>query len=801
METLKPEELRWICPPEKFPFSTTADAPLLKGVIGQERARRSLDFGLGVLDHGYNLYVLGESGTGRTSIVRARLEEKAKKEEVPPDLCYVYNFFDPDKPKAMTLPPGKGAEIRQDMDELVETLRRDIPKVFESKDYERHRDELIEGQQERTKAIFYRLEQKAVEMGFVLKKTVSGLAVVSATKDGKPMSQDEFNRLAREKRAELEEKSRFLQDRLGDAIREARSVEKETQERINALDREVVQYVVNPLMNELFEKYREFAGVSDYLNDVREDIFKSIEDFRPKEEMQLPLGLKIPRPEPTFERYRVNLFVSNAETKGAPVVVETNPTYYNLFGRIEHKIQYGVAATDFTMIKAGSVQRANGGYLVVDALDLLRNIFVYDALKRMIKTAEARVEDVWEQYRLISTTTLKPSPIPVKIKIVLIGEPWLYYLLYNLDTEYKKLFKVKADFDNTLDKTDENISLYAEFVGSRCKEKSLLPFDRTAVAKVVEYGARVAGDKEKLTARFSAVENLLIEASYWAALEGRAAVLAEDVEKADRERIFRNSKIEEKIREFIKEDTIMVSTAGEVVGQVNGIAVLDFGDYAFGKPSRITARVFMGDEGVVSIEREVKMSGRIHNKAQMILKNFLGERFARDFPLTLSASVCFEQLYEEVEGDSATLTELYALISSISELPIKQGIAVTGSMNQLGEVQPVGGVNEKIEGFFDVCAEKGLRGGEGVIMPKRNVKNLMLRKELAEAVGKGVFSIYPIETVDEGLEILLGRPVGARAPDGKFPEGTVNRLIEERLSTLARGLKEFGKKPPKAEKE
>jgi lon-related putative ATP-dependent protease len=468
--------------------------------------------------------------------------------------------------------------------------------------------------------------------------------------------------------------------------------------------------------------------------------------------------------EPTFERYQVNLIVNNRDTKGAPVVVETNPTYYNLFGHIEHRIQFGVATTDFTMIKGGSVHRANGGYLVVNALDILRNIFVYDALKRMIKIREVRIEDVWEQYRLVSTTTLKPGPIPVNIKVVIIGEPFIYYLLYNLDSEYRKLFKVKADFDNTMPSEKENMMSYAQFVAARVKDRGLLPFDASGVARIVEYGSRLASDKEKLSARFGAVEDLVLEASYWAGVEGRKTVTAEDVDRARGEMIYRTSKVEDKLREYIKEDTIMVDTEGSVVGQVNGIAVWDLGDYAFGKPSRITARTFMGDTGVMNIEREAKLGGRIHNKAHLILSSFLGERFGQGFPLTLSASVCFEQLYEGVEGDSATCTELYALLSSLSGVPINQGIAITGSMNQRGEVQPVGGVNEKIEGFFEVCKAKGLTGSQGVIIPRRNVKNLMLKNELVEAVREGKFFIYPIEMVDEGLEILTGIPCGKEAP-------------------------------------
>ncbi|MBI5599064.1 MAG: AAA family ATPase [Deltaproteobacteria bacterium] len=798
VKPLTAEELCSTCDPKSVPFNSTGDVKdVAPGVIGQERAVKSLDFGLGLMEDGYNIYVLGESGTGKTSIVKARLEEKAAAEHVPDDWCYVYNFSDPDRPNALSLPPGTGVVVKEDMNELVEKLRRDIPRVFESKDYEKHRDEIIEGQQERTKALFHKMEQKAQEKGFILKKSVSGLAVVPA-KDGKPIGPQDYDAMPKAKKAEIEEESRRLQDRLNDVIREARGVEQEAKDRIIALDREVVQYVVNPLMNELLDKYKDFAKVVDYLNGVREDILRNIDDFRPKEEMPLPFGIKVPKTEPSFERYAVNLLVSNRDTRGAPVVVETNPTYYNLFGRVEHRVQYGVAVTDFTMIKAGSVHRANGGYLVIDAMDMLKNIFVYDALKRTIKNGEVGIEDVWEQYRLLSTSALKPAPIPVEVKVVIIGEPFLYYLLYNLDPEYRKLFKVKADFDNVMPRTVEHVAKYAHFMAAKCREKNLPPFDRSAVARVVDYGSRLAGDREKLSSRFGAVENLIIESGYWAGVEKSASVTSAHVDRAVREARYRNSKVEDKIREFIKEDTIMVSTDGAVAGQVNGIAVLDMGDYAFGKPSRITAMTFMGDEGLVSIEREVKMSGRIHNKAQMILSSFIGERFGRNFPLTLSASICFEQLYEEIEGDSATCAELYAIFSSLSGVPISQGIAVTGSMNQKGEVQPIGGINQKIEGFFDVCSAKGLTGRQGVIMPRRNVKNLMLKQEVIEAVEKGSFSIYPIEMVDEGLEILTATPVGERDTSGNFPDGTMNSLVEKRLKGLAKSFKEFGREKAKA---
>ncbi len=799
---LPPEEYRWKCDESSLGFETTEEITPLAGIIGQERALKSMNFGLGLAKSGYNIYVLGEGGTGKITTVKTLIEEKAAREDCPGDWCYIFNFKDPDKPSSLALSPGKGKAFKSDMERAVLSIRRDIPKVFESRDYEKHRDEILDGQQERTKDIFYKLELTAQETGFLLKKGARGLAVIPA-RDGKALKQEDYDALPRTEREEIDEKTRQLQERLSDAIRDAKKVEKEAKERIKDLDQEMVQYIINPLVDDLKEKYKDSEQIIDYLSAVREDIFANIDDFRGKEEEVSIPGLSLPTREPSFERYAVNLLVDNSETKGAPVIIETNPTFYNLFGNIEHRVQYGVALTDFTMIRGGAAHRASGGYLVLQALDVLRNIFVYDAIKRMIKNREVKIEDAWEQYRLVSATSLKPEPIPVSIKIVLVGEPHLYYLLHNLDPEYKKFFKVKADFDSEMPRSDEVVMRYAAFISTRCKDEGLMPFDRSAVARVVELGVRFAGQKDKLTARFLDIANIVDEANYWASRDGAERVSGKHVEEAHRERRYRNSKIEDKMQEYIVEDTIMVDIEGSVVGQVNGLAVMSLGDHSFGKPSRVTAKTFLGDSGVVNIEREVKMSGRIHNKALMILSSFLGERYAQKVPLTLSASVCFEQLYGEIEGDSATCTELYALLSSISGLPLAQGISVTGSMNQRGEVQPIGGVNEKIEGFFDVCKEKGLTGSQGVIIPRRNVRNLMLKEEIVEAARDGKFTIYPIDMVDEGLSILTGKEVGELNSDGAYAKDTVNHLVIERLKKLATNYKTFarpkggGSKKPK----
>jgi lon-related putative ATP-dependent protease len=497
----------------------------------------------------------------------------------------------------------------------------------------------------------------------------------------------------------------------------------------------------------------------------------------------------MPKQEPDFHKYSVNVIVNNAGRKGSPCVMESNPTYYNLFGRMEHKFQSGAAFTDFTMIKAGALHKANGGYLVINALDLVRNLNSYDALKRAIRNCEVKIEDVWEQHRSVPTAMMKPGPIPLDVKVILIGNPEIYYLMYNQDEEYRELFKVKADFDNRIERSEGNIRKYAAFVATKAKGEKLLPFDPSGVGRVVEFGSRLAGDQEKLSSKFSDISNLIRESHYWAAKAGAVVVSGVHVEKAIEEKDYRHRRVEDRMREVMMEGTLILETSGARKGQVNGLAVLDTGDHSFGKPSRITATVYAGKGGIINIERETKLSGKIHEKAMLILTNYLGSKYAVRKPISLTASITFEQLYGMIEGDSATCAELYALLSAISGVPARQGFSVTGSMDQSGNVQPIGGVNEKIEGFFDLCNHRGLDGSQGVIIPERNVRNLMLRKDVVEAIGKKAFRIVAIDHVEEGIEILMGMPPGEPGPDGTYPEGTVNRLVEDRLAALREASK------------
>lgn len=799
-DKLRFDQLYKFCDPGIFTFHTTNDLPDFKETIGQERALHALDFGLSLESAGFNIFLLGEHGTGKMTTVRSFLSQKAMNEPVPRDWCYVYNFKDPDVPLAIAFEPGEASVFQKDMDEVIKILKVEIPKVFESKEYEKQKNKIIEESQKKHREIFASLEEEAQEKGFSVRKTVSGLIIVPVKKTGEPLTEEEYELLDEKTRKKIDEIGKTLQEKLNDVVRIVRESEKLVKEAIAKLEKEAALSAVGHLIDELKNKYKEHEKITAYLEGAKEDILEHLDDFKVQEEQAPQLSfMRLPKTEPTFTRYTVNVLVNNKDCKGSPCIFESNPTYYNLFGRIEHKIQYGLALTDFSMIKAGSLHKANGGYIVINALDLLRNIFAYDALKRAIRNKELKIEDVWEQYRLITTTTLKPEAIPLDVKVILLGDPYLYYLLFNLDEDYRELFKVKADFDSRMNRKDENILKYASFIANMCREEKLLPFDSTGVAKVIELSSRLAENQNKLSTRFSEIADILREASYWALKSESKIVTERHVQKAIDEKVYRTNRIEERLREMILDGTIIVDTTGAKIGQVNGLAVIDLGDYSFGKPSRITARTYVGKAGVVNIERETKMSGKIHEKAILIITNYLGSRYATKKPISLSASITFEQLYDMVEGDSASCAELYALLSSIAGVPLKQNIAVTGSMDQNGDVQPVGGINEKIEGFFDLCRIIGLDGSHGVIIPARNVKNLMLKTEMVEAVKEGKFSIYPIQKADEGLEIMTGMQVGELRDDGTYPEGTINYLVVKRLTEILESMEK--KKEKEEEKE
>jgi lon-related putative ATP-dependent protease len=786
---LGPDDLYKTCDPEQFTFATTDDVATQIGIIGQEKALRSLDFGLDIDAKGFNIFALGETGTGKMTTITAMLKEKAENETVPPDWCYVYNFKDPDIPTAVSLEPGRGRVLRKDMEELIKALRADIPKAFESKEYEKQKNQIVEEFQRKQSELFSKLEEEAKQKGFSIKRGVAGIMILPLKDETEAFTPEEYGKLDEKTKKEMEKAGKLLQERLNEVFRAMRDTEKFVQEMLNKLERAIAYDALHTPIENLKSKYKENEKIVAYLENVREDILSHLDEFKVQEEQPSPLPfLKMPKQETSFTRFVVNVIVDNADAKGAPVVFESNPTYLNLFGRIENRIMYGMAVTDFSMIKAGSVHRANGGYLIVDALDLLRNSFSYEALKRAIKNQEIKVEDVLEQYRFFSTTTIKPESIPLSTKVIVKGTPNIYYLLYNLDPEYSELFKVKADFDSRMDRTPENVRKYAQAIAECQKAGKLMPFDRSGVARLIEHASRLADHQGKLTTRLSSLTDLMKEASYWAKKDGANFVRADHVTQAINERVYRANRIEERLREATLEDTLIIDTAGEAVGQVNGLAVLDMGDYSFGKPSRITTRTYVGKAGIVNIERETKMSGRIHEKAIFIIASYLGATYAGRKPISLSASITFEQLYEMIEGDSATCAEMYALLSSISGIPLKQSFAVTGSMDQNGDVQPIGGVNQKIEGFFDLCKSRGLDGSHGVIIPQRNVKHLMLKHEVIEALKDGLFTIFAIDRMEEGLEILTGMAAGVPGSDGTYPENTVNNLIVKRLTEISQAL-------------
>ncbi len=796
---LTAEELYRECDVAGFPFRTTGEIPSLDRIIGQPRALSAIEFGLNLQCAGFNIYVLGESGTGKSSAIRTFIGEKAAGEPVPPDWCYVNNFRDPGEPLAVSLEPGQGQVFRKEMEELVSALQEEIPKLFDSKEYKRERDRIVEALNEARKELFTQLEKEAEGKGFNIRAAMGEFSLVAVGKGGEPITEEEFRSLDEETRLRIRENGKIVRERLEDVLRTLKREEKATRERIAEMERTAALSVLKYLVEEVRGKFPGNAKLSAYLDAVQEDVLRTLSDFKSAgEEGETPPVpfLKIPKQEPSFARYTVNVLVDNGERQGSPCVFVNNPTYYNLFGRIEHRFQMGVALTDFTMIRAGALHKANGGYLVVNALDLLRNIFSYDALKRAIKNSEARIEDVWEQYRLMTTSTMKPEPIPLHAKVILIGSPEIYYLLFNLDEEYRELFKVKADFENRMDRTRENVDRYAAFVATKGKEEKLRPFDRSAVGKVVEIGSRIADHQGKITTRFSDIANLLREADYWAGKEGAPGVTGEHVEKAWDMRVYRHAAIEDRLKEVVEEGTLLVRTEGAAVGQVNGLSVIDLGDYSFGKPSRISAAVHAGKGGILNLERETKLSGKIHDKAVLILTNYLGRTFGERRPMNLSASIAFEQLYGIVEGDSATCAEVYALLGAVSGLPLRQEIAVTGSMDQYGEVQPVGGVNEKVEGFFDLCRARGLTGTQGVILPSRNLLHLMLKKEVREAVREGRFHLWAIDRVEEGVEVLSGIPAGERDAEGRFPEGSFFRAVDDRLEELREAVRGEEAPPP-----
>jgi lon-related putative ATP-dependent protease len=688
------------------------------------------------------------------------------------------------------------------MEQFVQTLQAKIPEVFDSEDYSAKEAEVHQGFEQKRREIIDALSGKAKEEGFILQFSQVGMVIVPATEDGQPMSQDQLSQLPDDEKKALREKSDELQKQMNEAIKEIRKAEAAFREKHSKLDSEIAMYVVGHLMETLEEEFKDEKDVLEYFKEVQADILENIDDFKKKPEPQQPTApMPMPPKEVAFRKYDINVLIDNSETKGAPVIIESNPSYPNLFGSIERQAYFGALFTDFTMIKPGALHRANGGYLVLKALDLLKYWISWEALKRAIKDRQIKIEDLGELYGIFSTRTLKPTPLPLNVKLVLTGDPYLYQLLYIYDDRFQKMFKVKAHLDTEVDNTEDNLKQGACVMSKFCVDQGLRHVSNDGVARVLEYSMEVTGDREKLTLKLADISDLLKEANYYAGLEDAKYIDSGHVQKAIDTKRFRASLYEEKVQELVKKDVFWVETDGHKVGQVNGLSILMTGDHEFGKPSRITATIALGKGGVVDIDREAKLSGNIHTKGVMILSAYLKEKFAHNKPLSLSASLCFEQSYGMVEGDSASSTELYVLLSAISGVPIYQGIAVTGSVSQKGEIQPIGGATRKIEGFFDICNHKGLNGKQGVMIPDKNVKNLMLRHDVVQAVEKGKFHIYPVSTIEEGIEILTGMEAGERQEDGTYPEGTLFRKVDDKLKEMAEMEKEFGKSKEDENKE
>ncbi len=793
VQPIEADRLRQICDPAQFDFETTEELEKLSEIIGQERAVGAVQFGIGIQRDGYNLFALGPSGTGKRTTISQFLDRRASGEATPSDWCYVNNFDDAKKPKALQLQPGRGIELRDDMDELVEELRTAVPSLFESEDYQTRKQELREEYAEKQEGALNEVQEKAKERGIALIRTPVGMAF-APIKDGEVVSPDEFQKLSEEERERVKEDIGELQEDLQEAMRRARQWQREARERMKELDRQVAMLAVGHRIEELQEKYADIEDVVEYLEAVKDDVVESVDEFRRTGEDDEGNILGIPMEsvrEASFRRYKVNVVVDHSEAEGAPVIHEGHPTYNNLIGRIEHLAQMGALVTDFNLIRAGALHRANQGYLIIDARELLMQPYAWEGLKRVLRSGELRIESLSQALSLVSTVSLEPEPIPLRVKVVLIGERLLYYLLNQYDPDFSELFKVGADFSDEMPRTGENHQLYARLVATMARREELRPFDRNAVARVIERSSRIAGDNKKLSIHLLSVADLLEEADYWAGHAGRDAVTADDVQRAIDERIARADRLRERTQEHIQRGMILIDTEGKRSGQVNGLSIIALGNYAFGRPNRITARTRLGKGNVVDIEREVELGGPIHSKGVLILSGFLGGRYAPEYPLSLSASLVFEQSYAGIEGDSASLAELCALLSALADAPIRQSLAVTGSVNQHGEVQPIGGVNEKIEGFFDACSPKGLTSTQGVLIPAANVEHVMLRHDVVEAVRRQEFNIYPVATVDEAIELLTGVSAGERDDEGEFPEQSINGRVEARLVELAEKQRDF----------
>ncbi len=791
---LTAKEVRRVCDPNTLGFESTEGLKPVQTIIGQSRALEALKFGLGIQNSGFNIYAAGLPGTGKMTAIGAFLELLAREKDIPPDWCYVHNFKDSYQPKALKLKAGTASQFQKDMKKFIETAQTDIRKAFESEDYIKRRDAIAHAFNEKRDAILNQLNQMAHDKGFAIQTSPMGLLLVPIV-DGKPLTEQDMLALNPKEKERLGKLREEVQEQIKDAMAQMRNWDKEGAEQVEKMDEEVVQFVLGARIEELTKMYgQDNPDIAEYLKAIQADVIENKNLFRAPPEADMANPFARMALTQAFRKYEVNVLVDNSHLKGAPVVIETNPTFNNLMGRLEKEAYFGAISGDFTMIRPGSLHKANGGYLAVRIDDIMRNLMSWDSLKRSLREKKIIIEDLAERFGFISMKSILPEPIPLNIKVVVIGENLYYHMLYSLDREFAELFKVKADFDSRMDLNAENLKQYTSTLCAVCGKESLRHLDKAAVAKIIEHSSRLAEDQKKLSTRFAEIADIIREASFWAGLEGKSLIGDPHVSKAIEQKEYRSNLIHERIKEMIERGVLKIDTDGEAVGQLNGLSIIALGDIDFGRPSRITASIAAGREGLMDIEREAKLGGPIHTKGVLILSGLMAERYAASAPLSLSARLVFEQSYEEVEGDSASSAEFYVILSALADAPIKQGIAVTGSIDQKGDVQAIGGVNHKIEGFYEVCKAKGLTGKQGVIIPESNAGNLMLKEEVVEAIKNGKFTVYSVKNVDEGIQILTGIKAGKKLKSGKFEKGSINGRVQERLEKLAKGVKEFEKK-------
>ncbi len=776
------KDLKMTCDSNLFHFETTEELESIDTGIGQARGIKAMEFGVNVNVKGYNLYIEGPSGVGKTMYTKNYLEKIASKKKVPLDWCYIYNFENPNEPIAVSLPAGQGKEFKEAMEGFITEIKKDIKKTFNADDFEKEKKLIKQEFEEKRNTLMDTLTDEALKFGFQVKSSQNGIYMMPVI-DGNAVEEEEFEKLDEEVKKEFEEKSVIVQEKIMDVIGQIKQIERQSDKKISEWQSNVALLTVNVHINYLKSKYKKYKKINKFLNDIKKDILKNVSLFLVDETQGQQNNQQPPvnkQPDPSLN-YRVNLFVDNSNREGAPVIMDYDYSYHNIFGKLEYENYYGSLKTDYTMLKPGLLHQANGGYIIFQAQDLLTNGICYEALKKALRIKQIGIENTADQRSSMVMVSLKPEPIPLDLKVLLVGNSNIYHSLLAMDSDFKKLFKIKVEFEDDAPITEDNVNKLARFVHGFCEQEGLPHLDKSAMAKIVEYSSRLAGDNDKLSTRFNDLSQIVGEAATWARLSKSKVVTEKFVAKALEERVDRVKKYDSKYLEMIKENSLLINTSGSEIGEINGLTVMTIGDYTFGKPAKITVNTYTGKNGIINIEREVELSGSSHSKGVLILSGYLGEMFAQDMPLCLTASICFEQLYNGVDGDSASSTELYGLLSSLSGIPINQSIAVTGSVNQKGHIQPIGGVNEKIEGFFQICKMRGLDGTHGVMIPVQNVKNLQLSDEVVEAVKNKQFHIYSISTIEEGIEVLTGVPAGKKDKDGHFPAGTINHLVYEKL--------------------